>query len=619
MEGIREYYRGINVTFERINQEIPKDMIFPIVEIKEAEEEEEEAEEAEEAEEKKGHRAVADSSVAHKRSFESIVGEIMFKPIKVLSYSSSANSFRVGPRTTYYSDCVETTARNLINLLLYDGVKFNIDDLVKMKGEINERTIEYYRTFDSYDLQLSTGKKQIYGQLLTAIDAWSYLIIHHANTNISFKRHDTYEVYSGVMSKDGTKTNFIQLLQNLLSPRIINPRTITTDLPKLNSLINSVQSLSDGDPFQNGAGTILIDYEIYYITFYFRIGHSFITIRDKVAKINTFEKGSKQYEYIDFLLANTGSITSKNYLWFKYTTDLLEELYNKVFITKDSDFVFKLLEMSMSDLSNSDSRNRIVIDVDFLKDHLKNINSNKYVNQFNYTGDDFKFLDEMPNLTKPIYIFKNNSITELPDLTPLIRLTSLWDSFAYDCNSLTKIDLSELVNLVNIGISFASNCTNLNTIKLINLPKLERIDSLFAAHCPNLKTVELNNLPKLKALDDSFAANCPNLKTIELINLPEVGLISADFAFECPQLETIKIIDLPMLDLIVDPFHKSVKTLVMSGGFPKLKSFVHDTLKVFLINPPEIKESQEFESEEQKEQENVDEQHYYDERDFFDE
>jgi len=96
-------------------------------------------------------------------------------------------------------------------------------------------------------------------------------------------------------------------------------------------------------------------------------------------------------------------------------------------------------------------------------------------------------------------------------------------------------------------------------------------------------------------------------------------LISADFAFECPQLETIKIIDLPMLDLIVDPFHKSVKTLVMSGGFPKLKSFVHDTLKVFLINPPEIKESQEFESEEQKEQENVDEQHYYDERDFFDE
>ena len=421
------------------------------------------------------------------------------------------------------------------------------------------------------------------------------------------------------MSKDGTKTNFIQLLQNLLSPRIINPRSITSDLPTLNTLINSIQSVSD-DPFRTGVGTILIDYEIYYITFYFRIGHSFITIRDKVAKINTFEKGSKQYEYIDYLLANTGSITSKNYLWFKYTTDLLEELYNKVFITKESDFLFKLLEILMSDFSNLDSRNRITIDADLLKDYLKNINSNKYVNQFNYTGDDFKFLDEMPNLTRPTYIFKNNSITELPNLTPLIRLTSLWDNFAFDCHSLTKIDLSQLVNLVNIGVSFASQCTNLNNIKLSNLPKLERIEGSFAAHCPNLKTIELINLPKLKALDESFAAYCPNLKTIELINLPEVGLISAEFAVDCPGLETIKIIDLPMLDLIVDPFHKSVKKLVMSGGFPKLKSFVHDTLEVFLLNPAEIKESQEFESEEQKEQENVDEQEYYlDEQGYFDE
>jgi hypothetical protein len=44
-----------------------------------------------------------------------------------------------------------------------------------------------FEVFNTFDLQLSSEKKDIYGQKLNARDAWSYLIIHSANKSIQFK------------------------------------------------------------------------------------------------------------------------------------------------------------------------------------------------------------------------------------------------------------------------------------------------------------------------------------------------------------------------------------------------------------------------------------------------
>jgi len=611
MDGIKQYYAGINYTFEQLNTEITlkktkifrekQIKIFPIVSIKEQAKQEE----------KKGESV--DLEPPKKKSFESIVGEIVFKSFKILEYSPSAKSFNSESKRPYYSDCVETTARNFINLLLFDGVNFNIDAFSKER-DVNEHTIQYYRAFNSFDSQLSNEEKDIYGLSLNAVDAWSYLIIHHANTKISFKEHDAYEVFSGVMIKDGTKTNFIQLLQNLLSPNIINPRTIKDDLSILNPSINSVQD--EQDAFNQGVGVILIDYEMYNIKVdisksdKFFTGHSTIEIKNKYTISNPLKEDNEESKYIDYLLFNDDvTITSENYLWFKYTKDSIVIEYMKSYREKKYDLLFKFLEILMSDFSNTEVRSRIFIRIDALKDHhLKYINNTKHLDDFNaFSSDDFKFFDIMTNLKSNSikrHYFSNPAITELPDLTPLVRLTSIWDDFVLELESLTRIDLSKLTNLVSIGNNFAKNCNGLKTIILNPLQKLESIGHGFAYGCKyHLQEITLHGNPKLKEIGDMFACDCINLNTIKLINLPELKTIGNKFAFSCDKLTSIGLVNLKELSTIGDNFARyseSVKTLLLSN-VPKLKGIN------YIRSEPEEEEKVE-EEEKEEEEEKVEEE-----------
>jgi len=493
IDGIRDYYRGINETFTKINKKLSSLFfpIFPIVEIKEIKEE------------------MNDDAPP---TFESIVGELVSNH-KVINYEYALHFDKTSKHPTY-PDCVETTARNFINLLMDNDGKFNIRDK-KFRG-INSKTIEYYTVFKSVDLQLSHERQTIYGQELNARDAWSYLIIYHANKNLTFKNKG-YNVISGVMSIDGKKTNFIQLLQNLLSPDIVKADTLKEDLLELNPQISLVDDHDHYDAFKDGIGKVEITYDTdYMFTFDFDALHSCVSIykKDESKEIEVGEE-FKENKYIVYLLGEKESIKDENYLWFKYTSDSLKTLYEQ---TKDN----KYLNLLTTGLSNPDARGRVTIDTNNLKDILINVKEfEKVANDFTYSSDDFEFVKTMPFLTSLNHVFKNKKIKELPDLSPLKQLKSIGVGFASRCENIETIVLEKLPNLESIGGYFANICNNLKSVQLIGLNKLETIGVLFAGNCNNLETVVLEDLHSLKTITNGFATRCKMLQTIILKNIPK--------------------------------------------------------------------------------------------------
>ena len=228
MYGIKSYYKGINDMFQIINKDDSIKEKFPIIKI---------PDEIKEKDDK---------------SFESIVGQCVMVPIKNIIFNYAQTFCNVdGNKKTFetYPDCVETTVRNFINLLCFNGTTFDINILQRQFKNINKHTIEYYDAFNNYDLQMSTTiTKNIYGKELNARDAWSYLIIYYANTNLHFrndcKDNDNnvirHNIASGYKTVDDNKSNFFQLLQNLLSDEIkidtwkkqiskINPKLLRVD------------------------------------------------------------------------------------------------------------------------------------------------------------------------------------------------------------------------------------------------------------------------------------------------------------------------------------------------------------------------------------------------------
>ena len=543
IEGIREYYRGVNATFDRINRAMSKDGIkFPIMNIKPERE----------GEEKKGHgqqSSSSSSSLQEEVSFERIVEEIVYKPFKVINYGR-VNSFRNVDSGPIYSDCVETTMRNFINLILFDGAKFNLEILSKNK--VNENTIKYYETFTSFDSQMSNDTQLIYGKRLNAKDAWSYLIIHHAKENIDF-RNGTYEVTSGCMNHDNSKTNFIQLLQNLLSPVMITPENIKEKLPELNPFIKSVEDPNDA--FKKGLGVINIDYlsSEYIVTFTFVKGHSYAEIKHSEAKVKKIkdkcERTYKGNNYIIYLFGPDSrsrfkNVNKENYLRFKYTSDDLVYGYN-IDRRKDN----KFLELLSSELGNPDARGRVKIrayNAMELKDKLRFIND-KSVNDFLYVSDKFDFVYEIPHLTSLNHTFHDTAYdhvegyTEKIDLTPLRQLTSIGNCFLEDYEVLSKIDLSPLTNVTSIGHSFMSGCSSLESINLSPLTNLKTIGHDFMSSCNELTSIDLSPLINVTSIENGFLKNCSKLNSIDLSPLSNVTSIGHFFMKECMELETIKL------------------------------------------------------------------------------
>jgi hypothetical protein len=512
----------------------------------------------------------------HSHTFENIVCGIVsisnpFKIMKdtsyVKSFSDEVKSVSGVYKSPTYSDCVETTMRNLINFLLYDGAKFKFDiDKIKDIKDINPQTLRYYEVFGSLEKQSSSTEQDIYSQKLIAADAWSYLIIFHANQNIKFSKKSTikgtpheYEVDSGCMTVDETKPNFIQLLQNLLSPELFknpeNPKDIEEDFKKINKRIVSVHFSVNA--LKTGLGNIKIEYhdddDKYSINISLESGHSYMTVQNyKNYKVPSEYKENK---YISYLLHSTQgvTITDENYLWFKYTVETLEQRYNMGGITQ-----LKFLEMLVSELGNDDVRHRIRdvhIDVDQItaENNFIYIDKATDLNNYSYTSHDFKFVDMIKNLTSwNRHLFKDTTIKALPDLTPLTRFTSIGDTFAFDCAEISEIDLSKLTYLTKIGEGFAENCENLQ--KIVLPIKLTSIGNGFAANCINLTTFNFNGLPELETIGNKFMNSCYGLATIDLSPLKKLTSIGNGFAVNCIRLTTINFDGLSELKTIGNEF-----------------------------------------------------------------
>jgi hypothetical protein len=644
MDGIRDYYKGLNKSFMEINTMIDVER----KKLKKAEETTgksinqtplsiakqcpttigiEGNPQPQSEEEAKGENKPKPEEMV----FETLVGKIISntKPIKVINFQYAKHFCSTKPPIpATYPDCVETTMRNFMNLLFYDSVRSKFDTS-KYIESINEHTLEYYRVFDSLNLQLSTkegGEQQIYGQMMNARDAWSYLIINHANENIRFKNtigqqesKCSYEVLSGVMNSDNTETNFFQLLKNLTSEKVKKDvkEAKEENLPELNKNIKSIVYEPDDLIKSGGVGKITINYLSFTLTFNFIKGHSFVLITESNNDGLVIDEDMKTNKYIQYLM-NDGTITTENYLWYKYTSDSLKELYEGVHISDK--ISYKFLELISTDLVNGDTRSRTIINVRL----LDNISFLANANDFVYLSDDFSFIDKFHNLTVLNHQFYYRNIDVMPDLTPLKKIKSIGDGFAEELsggleeiklenlpelqsigkkfaasnNNLTKIKLENLPELKSIGVEFASFNSSIQEIKLENLPKLQLIGEGFASKCSSLEKIKLEDLPALQLIDTAFVGECSSLTEINLEKLPELQSIEHAFASGCSSLKEIKLENLPELKTIRSVFARGCSSLeeITLANLPELQSIgsglgnnCANLKKIKLENLPKLK------------------------------
>ena len=83
-----------------------------------------------------------------------------------------------------------------------------------------------------------------------------------------------------------------------------------------------------------------------------------------------------------------------------------------------------------------------------------------------------------------------------------------------NCTLLTSINLSNVVSLRSIDDSFASNCTALTTIRLPS--GVEKIGTKILEYCNNIRTVDLRHLPERLTIEDHFAMSCTVLVEVRL-------------------------------------------------------------------------------------------------------
>ena len=550
MDGIKQYYEGINDIF--------KDVKIQAIDVE------------------AGYKKYEEQKY-EENSFEDIIGKLVKRDIKVINYEYAKTFCDENGKNTY-PDCVETTMRNLINLLCFDGVKFDITKITSKLKNVNEKTIEYYKTFDTFNKQLSLNStEKIYGKELNARDAWSDLIVHNANNNISFNSscNDTsYNIKSGVKTMDGKKSNFFQLLQNVLSDDITEDNW-KEKIQDINPQI-SFGSEYDDDVMKTGVGNIIIEYKTYTINFDFKVGHSFVEMKNNEnTQYSTIHLHKYQQNYISYLENEIEYNKNDWVLWLNYTPELLTNIVN-IHDNRNKSYVYKILELCSTELSNSDARSRTIINIIELPDFYKYIkhvddSKNNIADDFIYESNDFKFIDNIPHLKVLKHRFDNKSKEEMkmfPDTSKLKNIEIIDSYFANNCKKLESIDLSGLTKLITIGRKFAYNCENLKIIHLSRLTNLKMIDYSFAETCKELKTIILSELPELETIRHSFAHHCKNVKSINLSGLTKLEVIGDEFAYGCVNLESIDLSGLTKLEIIGDDFAsecKNIKTINVSG------------------------------------------------------
>ena len=416
--------------------------------------------------------------------------------------------------------------------------------------------------------------------MLNSRDAWSKLIISYANNNINFNKtcfnhEQKYEVLDG-MSSDGSISNFLQLIKNLL--RIENWSDIkNNNIKKINNLINSTNGIGKIEitykilPIQIDEvdGTDRADEEDNIIIIHCNRGHYYMSHKIKPLTQIEYESSSRSFtqdkeKIIEYLTKKTFSVD--NYLWIKWDSELLAEKINDTSIIIE--LKKKLLDLSFTDQYDSDTRRRIILDVDqndLFEYFIKKFKDDPKINEFTYKSNDFRFVNELPKLLHLNSEIKDKN-QESIDLTPLKNITSIGDGFMNNCiklkeinlsflsnitsignnfmlgcKVLQEINLSFLSNIVSIGFNFMSNCTELKNINLSGLSNLKSINDNFMFFCANLESINLSSSTNLIFIGKKFMAMCKALKTIDLSGSVNIKSISDEFAIQCIKIVTIKL------------------------------------------------------------------------------
>ena len=489
-----------------------------------------------------------------------------------------------------YPDCGETTMRNFINLLCFNGFTFDINKLIPLKP-INQLII-YYVIFNNFEKQLDDNFhinendykniiqkynqyeleifiNHIYNNKLNARDAWSYLIINYANENLiclRTKDNYNYELNSG-LSKDNNKTNFVQLLNNLFKIENLNELKDLNNL-KLDLKLDLELTINDCN-LPGGIGECNIEHTKFgeYIL-NFNSGHYYIEKKNKDnKKIEINIKYNNNYK--DNMLSvlynkNNNNNNNNNKLLYNKITNIQN------YVNYNNNNIFLIL--SLSSLYNNDEKNKIIIDYNYEnikdimlmflmflksnKNNKNNINNINILNEYKYKSDNFNYINEL-NLTKLNFIFsqiknldqlkdlftsENSSISSINilDNNNIFinindKIISIGDNFLLSCFLLQNLTLT-LNKVVSIDDSFLSQCYKLLNLTL-NIDKVESIGNDFLSNCTNLQNLTLN-LNNVQKIGNNFLSNCTNLLNLTL-NIDKVESIGNDFLSRCNELQNL--------------------------------------------------------------------------------
>ena len=298
--GIDEYYAGIKEVFDIVNMQFPESPL-----------------EFNESNTVKRIKTADPWDNRDNKSFEQLVLDITHTHFTLYT-QERANNFC----GDYYPDCGETSARNIINILCFDGMRFDTT-LLEEKGAV-PALIEYYTVFNTFESQSKPDPTDAFGLKLNARDAWSKLVIENSQTNIVFNEtcyeepKNGYNVRGG-LSKDGTKSNLLQMLNNLFA-----------GIKTWEDLVNDVtiMSVDTKKTEKDGTGEIIItNADDVDFTVYLQCRHYYVDLPKNNDEINYDHiTDEKQIAILDVLLKQ--HITEKNYIEINFSPELLERTYN---------------------------------------------------------------------------------------------------------------------------------------------------------------------------------------------------------------------------------------------------------------------------------------------------
>jgi len=553
--GIIQYYEGIKEVFELIRTNFKKDFVpdSPI--------------------------SIELTRIENPNSFENyLLNNSKGKYPEFKLYNQEwAKHFCVSYRNQNYPDCGEITALNLINLIIYNKEIF---DITKLGESAIPQLREFYRVFNQFDkISYKDNEEDIFGKKLNARNAWSYLIINYANSNIIFtKKCDEplqsyeFEMNSG-LSKDNITPNFLQLIKNLLG--IQNWQDLKKD-----------NILSIIDQTDNGIGSIIItnkifgEFEIncsrghYYMkninnisySNMYRIPETFTPEQTNEIKII-----KKNNIYIDIDLQNL-----ENVLKYKIEYLILRTMNDNLYY-QDSILIYAL----GVDYNNIHFKFEFDIDNKVTKDFIyKNyIETKKITNDVikihNIKSQDYTFFENMPSLFNKIII--KPSVKNI-DLSPLKCIQTIKNSFLSGLINIKEIDLSPLSNVIEIGEDFLSGCVKLENINLSPLNKIKNIKRYFLwgcksltevdlspliniesvgsdfLHCESITSIDLRPLYKIKIIQDAFLYGCYSMQQIDLSPLLNIESVGSNFLRNCVKITNVDLKPLSKIDTIQNNF-----------------------------------------------------------------